>query len=44
MTPGRFAAIIPEEGGPYLTTTVNLVKGSQQPEAARTLIAWLLSG
>jgi putative spermidine/putrescine transport system substrate-binding protein len=42
MTPGRFAATIPDEGGPYLTTTVNLIKGSQQPEAARTLIAWLL--
>jgi putative spermidine/putrescine transport system substrate-binding protein len=42
MTPGRFAAIIPDEGGPYLTTTVNLIKGSQQSEPARTLIAWLL--
>lgn len=42
MTPDRFAAVIPDEGGPYLTTTVNLIKGTQQPEAARTLVAWLL--
>jgi len=42
LTPDRFAAIIPEDGSPIRTTTVNLVKGSRQPEAARTLIAWLL--
>jgi putative spermidine/putrescine transport system substrate-binding protein len=40
--PERFAAIIPEDGTPYLATTVNLVKGARQPDAARTLIAWLL--
>jgi putative spermidine/putrescine transport system substrate-binding protein len=33
---------LPEEGSPVLTTTINLVKGSPQPDAARTLIAWLL--
>ncbi|HEY1413977.1 MAG TPA: extracellular solute-binding protein, partial [Rhodopila sp.] len=43
QTPGRFAATIPEEGSPYLTTTINLVKGSPQPDAAKTLIAWLLA-
>ena len=42
QTPGRFAALIPDEGSPYLMTTVNLVKGAPQPDAARTLIAWLL--
>jgi putative spermidine/putrescine transport system substrate-binding protein len=42
LTPGRFAAIYPEEGSPYLPITVNLVKGSAQSDAARTLIAWLL--
>ena len=42
LTPHRFAAVIPDEGGPYLTTTVNLVKGAPQAEASRTLIAWLL--
>jgi putative spermidine/putrescine transport system substrate-binding protein len=40
--PGRFAAVLPEEGSPVLATTVNLVKGTPQPDAARTLIAWLL--
>lgn len=42
-TPGRFAATIPEEGCPYQVTTINLVKGSPQADAARTLIAWLLA-
>jgi putative spermidine/putrescine transport system substrate-binding protein len=42
LTPGRFAANIPDEGSPVTVTTVNLVKGAPQPEAARTLIAWLL--
>jgi putative spermidine/putrescine transport system substrate-binding protein len=41
-TPGRFAANIPEEGSPVMVTTVNLVKGSPRPDAARVLIAWLL--
>jgi putative spermidine/putrescine transport system substrate-binding protein len=43
QTPGRLAATIPEEGSPYLTTTINLVKASPQSEAAKTLIAWLLA-
>jgi putative spermidine/putrescine transport system substrate-binding protein len=43
LTPGRFAATIPNEGSPVQVTTVNLVKGSPQPEAARALIAWLLA-
>jgi putative spermidine/putrescine transport system substrate-binding protein len=43
QTPGRFTSNIPDEGSPYLTMTVNLVKGSPQSESARTLIAWLLS-
>ncbi len=42
LTPGRFAATIPEEGSPVMMTSVNLVKGAPQPAAARTLIAWLL--
>lgn len=42
LTPGRFVATLPDEGGPYLATTINMVKGTQQPEAARTLIEWLL--
>ena len=42
LTPGRFAATIPEEGSPVMATTINLVKGAPQPAAARTLIAWLL--
>jgi putative spermidine/putrescine transport system substrate-binding protein len=41
-TPGRFAATIPDDGSPVLATTINLVKGSPQPAAAGTLIAWLL--
>jgi putative spermidine/putrescine transport system substrate-binding protein len=42
LTPGRFAANIPDEGSPVRFTTINLVKGAPQAEAARTLIAWLL--
>jgi putative spermidine/putrescine transport system substrate-binding protein len=38
----RFAVAVPEDGTPCLATTVNLVKGARQPDAARTLIAWLL--
>lgn len=43
LTPGRFAAIIPEEGSPCQVTTINLVRNSPDPDAARTLIAWLLA-
>jgi putative spermidine/putrescine transport system substrate-binding protein len=43
LTPGRFAANIPDEGSPVRVTTINLVKGAPQPEAARILIAWLLA-
>jgi putative spermidine/putrescine transport system substrate-binding protein len=43
LTPGRFAAAIPDDGSPVLATTINLVKGSPQQAGARTLIAWLLS-
>jgi putative spermidine/putrescine transport system substrate-binding protein len=42
LTPSRFAANIPDEGSPVRIITVNLVKGSPQPEAARILLAWLL--
>ena len=42
LTPDRFAANIPDEGSPVTVTTINLVKGGPQPEAARILIAWLL--
>jgi putative spermidine/putrescine transport system substrate-binding protein len=42
LTPGRFAASIPEEGSPVMATSINLVKGAPQTAAARTLIAWLL--
>jgi putative spermidine/putrescine transport system substrate-binding protein len=42
QTPGRFAAVYPEEGSPYLPITINLAKGSAQSEAAGTLINWLL--
>ena len=30
LTPGRFAATIPDDGSPVLATTINLVKGSPQ--------------
>jgi putative spermidine/putrescine transport system substrate-binding protein len=39
---GRLGVAFPEEGTISRVTTVNLVKGSRQPEAARQLIAWLL--
>jgi len=42
LTPGRFAAVIPEGGSPVMVTTVNLVKNAQQAAPARTLISWLL--
>jgi len=42
LTPDRFAAAIPAEGSPFLTMTINLVKGSPRSDAARVLIAWLL--
>jgi putative spermidine/putrescine transport system substrate-binding protein len=39
---GRLGVAFPEEGTISRVTTVNLVKGSRQPEAARQLIAHLL--
>jgi putative spermidine/putrescine transport system substrate-binding protein len=39
---GRLGVVFPEEGTISRVTTVNLVKGSRQPEAARQFIAWLL--
>ena len=42
LTPGRFAATIPEGGSPVMVMTVNLVKNAQQATPARTLISWLL--
>jgi putative spermidine/putrescine transport system substrate-binding protein len=42
LVSARFGVAIPEDGTPYLATTINLVKGARQPEAARTLIGWLL--
>jgi putative spermidine/putrescine transport system substrate-binding protein len=39
---GRLGVAFPEEGTISRVTTVNLVKGSRQPEAARLFIAWLL--
>lgn len=42
LTPGRFAAAIPEEGSPVMVTSINLVKNAPQPAAARALISWLL--
>jgi putative spermidine/putrescine transport system substrate-binding protein len=42
LTPARFAAAVPDDGSPVLATTINLVKGSPQPAATRTLITWLL--
>lgn len=42
LTPGQFAVTLPNEGSPTMVRTVNLVKNCHQPEAARTLIAWLL--
>ncbi len=44
LTPGRFAVNIPDEGSPVRMTTINLVKRGPQPDAARTLIGWLLGG
>jgi putative spermidine/putrescine transport system substrate-binding protein len=42
LASGRLAVAIPRDGTPCLATSINLVKGARQPEAARTLIAWLL--
>jgi putative spermidine/putrescine transport system substrate-binding protein len=39
---GRLGVVFPEEGTISRVTTVNLVKGSRQPEAARLFIAHLL--
>jgi len=39
---GRLGVAFPEEGTISRVTTVNLVKGTRQPEAARQFIAWLL--
>ena len=39
---GRLGVAFPEEGTISRVTTVNLVKGSRQPDAARLFIAWLL--
>ena len=39
---GRLGVAFPAEGTLSRVTTVNLVKGSRQPEAARQFIAWLL--
>jgi putative spermidine/putrescine transport system substrate-binding protein len=39
---GRLGVVFPGEGTISRVTTVNLVKGSRQPEAARQFIAWLL--
>lgn len=39
---GRLGVAFPEDGTLSRVTTVNLVKGCRQPEAARQFIAWLL--
>jgi putative spermidine/putrescine transport system substrate-binding protein len=39
---GRLGVAFAEEGTISRVTTVNLVKGSRQPDAARLFIAWLL--
>jgi putative spermidine/putrescine transport system substrate-binding protein len=39
---GRLGVTFPAEGTISRVTTVNLVKGSRQPDAARQLIGWLL--
>jgi putative spermidine/putrescine transport system substrate-binding protein len=39
---GRLGVSFPGEGTISRVTTVNLVKGARQPEAARLFIAWLL--
>jgi putative spermidine/putrescine transport system substrate-binding protein len=39
---GRLGVVFPTEGTISRVSTVNLVKGSRQPEAARQFIAWLL--
>lgn len=41
-TPGRFAAVLPDEGSPVLSLTVNVVKGIGRVDAARTLAGWLV--
>jgi putative spermidine/putrescine transport system substrate-binding protein len=40
---GRLGVVFPDDGTISRVTTVNLVKGSRQPEAARMFIAHLLS-
>jgi putative spermidine/putrescine transport system substrate-binding protein len=39
---GRLGVVFPAEGTLSRVITVNLVKGSRQPDAARQLISWLL--
>jgi putative spermidine/putrescine transport system substrate-binding protein len=39
---GRLGVVFPTEGTLSRVVTVNLVKGSRQPEAARQFITWLL--
>lgn len=39
---GRLAATVPPEGSVYQANTVNLVKGSRDPEAARLFLAYVL--
>ncbi len=41
--PGRLAAVFPTEGTLSRVTTVNLVKGARRPDAARQLIAHMMS-
>jgi putative spermidine/putrescine transport system substrate-binding protein len=40
---GRLGVVFPADGTVSRVTTVNLVKGSRQPEAARQFITWLLA-
>ena len=40
--PGRLGVAFPEDGTLSRVTTVNLVRGTRQPESARQFIAWLL--
>ncbi len=39
---GRLGVAIPDEGSLFQVNTINLVKGSRDPDAARALIAWTL--
>jgi len=43
QNPGRIAAVLPQEGSFLIINTINLIKNSPQPDAAREFVAYALS-